>query len=89
VHTLEVTQQSLAHKILHICGYVYDLYAHVKCNIIAITKKNSHGFDIRLTLIYTFRILENMGYTQTHSEFPCNWCCCNVCSRNKYDCHVE
>jgi hypothetical protein len=42
-----------------------DLYAHVKRNIIAITKKNSHGFDIRVTLIYTFRILKDMGYTNT------------------------
>jgi len=29
-----------------------------------------------------------MGYSKTHSEFPCKWRCCHVCSGNKYDCHV-
>jgi 1-aminocyclopropane-1-carboxylate deaminase/D-cysteine desulfhydrase-like pyridoxal-dependent ACC family enzyme len=69
VHNLKVPQQSHAHNILHMCGYVYDLYAHVKHNIIAITKKNSYGYNIRLTLTYTFRILEDMGYTQNTFRF--------------------
>jgi hypothetical protein len=89
VHSLKGPQHSQAYNILHVCGYVYDFFGTCQAYYHRDQEVwNSHGFIIRVTLTYTFRILKDTVYTKTHSVFRCKWRFCHLCNRNKYYCHV-